>query len=514
MKNKVVLFMPLRYDKEAAHLSTNQALPLELLAISGPLLAQGFDVVIVDANVQDDYLEKVVEECTEALCLGISAIFGYQVYDGYRTASAIRERLPELPIVWGGWFASTDPDILFREGVADFVVVGQGEDTFQELAGALGNGHEPNAVKGIVYKEQERLVRNEPRAPSSLESFPPLPYHLIDYEPYVDLDPELVLPRMTFASYNFEVFRKERIRAFWYYASWGCPNDCKFCSSSGVTGRRIVFLPIPRLLDHLSELHRKYGFDMLFLADANFFLVPSRVRAFYQGLIERNLRISWSATAEARSLLRLEEKDWEELKRSGCIGILIGAESATPETLEQIRKPVSPEEVDGCVRIAERYGIAINCNYIIGFPGESEASIQATFEKARALKNQYPRLPIALNPFWPLPGSPYYPEAVKMGYRPPDTLAAYADILDWRTNPDLYPFADRFIRQLTLMEAYQYWGYYAEMGEGAKGLLKRCLRLAGRLRYRIGFFSHPFELIAFEGSRNLYHRLKRMVGAS
>ncbi len=505
--------MPLRYDKEMTHLSSNQALPLELLALSGPLLARGFEVVIVDANVEEDYLARVRDECRDALCLGISSIFGYQVYDGYRTASEVRGHHPELPIVWGGWFASTDPDILFREGVADFVVVGQGEGTFLELAAALENGQEPTDVKGIVYPQEKGLVRTEPRAPSSLERFPPLPFHLIDYEPYVDLDPELVLPRMTFASYGFEVFRKERIRAFWYYSSWGCPNDCKFCSSAGVTGRRIVFLPIPRMLDHLAELHGEYGFDMLFLADANFFLVPSRVRAFYRGLIERNLPISWSATAEARTLLRLEEKDWEELKRSGCIGILIGAESATPETLKQIRKPVSPEEVDACVRVAERHGIAINCNYIIGFPGESEESIQATFEKARDLKNRYPRLPIALNPFWPLPGSASYPEAVKMGYRPPQTLAAYEDILDWRTNPDLYPFADRFIRQLSLMEAYQYWGYYAQMGNGAKGLVKRGLRWAGRLRYRIGFFSLPFELIAFEASRNLYHRLKRTAGA-
>lgn len=506
--------MPLRYDKEVTHLSTNQALPLELLAISGPLLEHGFDVAIVDANVEEDYLKRLDDECRDALCLGISAIFGYQVYDGYRTATEVRERYPELPIAWGGWFASTDPDILFKEGVTDFVVVGQGEETFLELVSALGNGHELEGLQGIVYEREGRLVRTGARAPKPLDRFPLLPFHLIDYEPYVDLDPELILPRTSFASYDFDVFHKDRIRAFWYYASWGCPNDCKFCASSGVTGRRIVFQPIPRMLDHLAELHQKYGFDLLFLADANFFLVPSRIRAFCSGLIERNLKIAWSATAEARSLLRMEEEHWEEVKRSGCIAILIGAESATPETLEQIRKPVSPEEVDGCVRIAEKHGIAINPNYIIGFPGESEASIEATFRKARILKKQYPRLPIALNPFWPLPGSASYPEAVRMGYRPPETLEAYADILDWRTNPDLYPFADRFIKRLSLMDAYQYWGYYAEIGGGAKGFFKGLLRWASLLRYRTGFFYLPFELIAFHHSRNFYHALRRMFGTA
>ena len=514
MKNKVVLFMPMRYNKAMTNISSNQALPLELLAISGPLLEQGFDVVIVDANIEEDYLTKVCDQCADALCLGISAIFGYQVYDGYRAAMEIRQCRPEMPIVWGGWFASTDAEILFREGVADFVVVGQGEDTFQQLVTSFKNGDTPERIKGIVYEREGRFVKTEARSPISLDRYPLLPFHLIDYDSYVDRDPQLAFLRMSFTSYDFEVFRRDSVRAFWYYSSWGCPNDCKFCASSGVTGRRIVFLSIPRMLDHLVELHNEHQFDLLFLADANFFLVPSRIRAFCQGLIERNLRISWTATAEARSLRRMEERDWTEIKRSGCTALLIGAESASPETLAKIRKPVSPKEVEECVSKAERHGIAVNCNYIIGFPGESEESIQATFRQARTLKKKYPRLPIAINPFWPLPGSAFYPEAIKMGYQPPQTLEAFDRISDWRTNPNLYPIAGKFLRKLFLMEAYQYWAYYSEIPGGVKGLFKRLLRWAGLLRHRTGLFSLPIELVAFNYSRDFYHKLRKRVVTS
>jgi radical SAM superfamily enzyme YgiQ (UPF0313 family) len=266
------------------------------------------------------------------------------------------------------------------------------------------------------------------------------------------------------------------------------------------------------MLDHLTELHDTHEFDLLFLADANFFLVPSRTRAFCQGLIKRNLRISWTATAEARSLLRMAEKDWAEIKRSGCIGLFVGAESASEETLEKIRKPVTTGEVEECVRLCEKYGIAANCNYIIGFPGESAKSIQATFREVRILKTKYPRVSIPMNTYWPLPGSALYPEAIKMGYQPPETLEAFAKISDWRTN--LYPIANRFRRKLFLMEAYQYWGYYAEIGGGLGRPFKQCLQWAGLLRYRIGFFSWPIELLAFEHSRNFYHRLRRLVSRS
>jgi hypothetical protein len=266
------------------------------------------------------------------------------------------------------------------------------------------------------------------------------------------------------------------------------------------------------MLDHLTELHDTHEFDLLFLADANFFLVPSRTRAFCQGLIERNLGIAWTATAEARSLLRMEPTDWEALKRSGCIGVFVGAEAASLETLEKIRKPVTTGEVEECARLCEKYGIAANFNYIIGFPGESEESIQATFRQVRILKRNYPRVSIPMNTFWPLPGTALYPEAIKMGYQPPDTLEAFASISDWRTN--LYPIPDKLTSKLFLMQAYQYWGYYAEVGGGVGGLFKRCLRWAGLLRYRIGFFAWPIELFAFEHSRNFYHRLKRMVDTS
>jgi hypothetical protein len=208
----------------------------------------------------------------------------------------------------------------------------------------------------------------------------------------------------------------------------------------------------------------------------------------------------------------MEERDWEAVKRSGCIGVFVGAEAAGPETLEKIRKPVTTGEVEECARLCEKYGIAANFNYIIGFPGESEESIQATLRQVRILKRKHPRVSIPTNTFWPLPGTELYPQAIKMGYQPPETLEAFANISDWRTN--LYPIADRFRRKLSLMEVYQYWGYYAEIGGGVGGLFKRCLRWAGLLRYRIGFFSWPIELLAFEYTRNFYHRLRRLVSTS
>ncbi|MBL4771964.1 MAG: hypothetical protein JKY61_12685, partial [Planctomycetes bacterium] len=59
--------------------------------------------------IEPNYMDKLLEACDGALLFGSSCILGYQVYDGYLAAKAVRERYPSLPIIWGGWFPSVIP---------------------------------------------------------------------------------------------------------------------------------------------------------------------------------------------------------------------------------------------------------------------------------------------------------------------------------------------------------------------------------------------------------------------
>jgi len=129
-KNKVVLFLPLTGEDGAF---PNQKQPIEILALAGPLLQNGYDVILIDASVRERYIDELITHCEGALCLGISSIFGYQVYQAATVSKMIRERFPDLPIVHGGWYPSVDPDSFLNNGLADAVVRQQGEETFLEL---------------------------------------------------------------------------------------------------------------------------------------------------------------------------------------------------------------------------------------------------------------------------------------------------------------------------------------------------------------------------------------------
>ena len=140
-KPKIVLFLPHRADPSRGERFSADLLPLELLQIASGPVADGFEVVMIDAMIEPDYLKKIDEACEGALLFASSCILGYQVYDGYVAAKMVREKHPNLPIIWGGWFPSVTPEMYLHEGIADAVAIGQGELTFREVVQALSLIH-------------------------------------------------------------------------------------------------------------------------------------------------------------------------------------------------------------------------------------------------------------------------------------------------------------------------------------------------------------------------------------
>src|SRR5207247_2657373 len=91
-KKKIVLFLPHRADPTRGEMFSADLLPLELLQIATGPAADGYPIVLIDAMIEPDYIEKVLEACDGALCFASSCILGYQVYDGFVVAQAVREK--------------------------------------------------------------------------------------------------------------------------------------------------------------------------------------------------------------------------------------------------------------------------------------------------------------------------------------------------------------------------------------------------------------------------------------
>ena len=83
---------------------------LSLLALAGPLEAKGYDVHIIDGRTGENLVNAISRVADNLICVGISAMVGYQIYDGLKMTKTVRRNFKEIPIVWGGWHSSTMPE--------------------------------------------------------------------------------------------------------------------------------------------------------------------------------------------------------------------------------------------------------------------------------------------------------------------------------------------------------------------------------------------------------------------
>jgi radical SAM superfamily enzyme YgiQ (UPF0313 family) len=417
----VTLFMPRRLESGK---STSQQMPLEFLALAGPLLEKGFRVEIVDANVQNNYADRLFSASDKSICLGISCLFSYQVADGLKMAREVRRRTPSLPVIWGGWFPSVMPHLFLDDGVADLVVIGQGETTFLEVVEGLA-GNAKCEVTGTARKSSGRIEFMPPRPITQLETLPSMPYFLLDYETYYKSDPKPVQTSFWSMAHR-KMWPKSDMRLLWYLSSWGCPNNCGFCCSPSVTRRRWTGLNPERIVGELGRLTADNKVDAVIFLDPNFFTDRKRVVEICRIKEEMDLGFAWQADACPDRIVKMSGAELESLSKSGCYCLFVGAESGSKETLMAMKKYHDPEDNELCTELLVKHHIAPIMSYVIGIPGEDHESVDKTVEQCRKIKAKNVDTMIQIFYYLPLPGSEFYQACLKSGFAEPQSLEEWA----------------------------------------------------------------------------------------
>ncbi len=119
MRGKVILFYP-AYDGPPL------SAPLCLLSLAATLRAANFTVVLIDAAIEANYRSRILREASNALCLGISVLTGPMIHGAIEVATAVKQRYPNLPVIFGGWHPSLLPEQTLNEPYVDAVVRGPG----------------------------------------------------------------------------------------------------------------------------------------------------------------------------------------------------------------------------------------------------------------------------------------------------------------------------------------------------------------------------------------------------
>src|SRR5579872_5863036 len=153
---KVVFFFPAFSSQEATA-------PLGILAVSTPLLRDGYEVRIIDSTITPNFQKRVIDELRDALCLAVSLVTGPMIRETVQIAREVKRIYPEMPIILGGWHPSLLPDQTLAAEFVDAIVVGQGEDAFLQVVQHLEAGESLKGIPGVGYKVDGRVTFNPTR---------------------------------------------------------------------------------------------------------------------------------------------------------------------------------------------------------------------------------------------------------------------------------------------------------------------------------------------------------------
>lgn len=267
--------------------------------------------------------------------------------------------------VLGGVHASALPDFIMQHysDLIDCVVVGEGEVTMFELVAAFESEQEVDKVNGIVFNKNDKIITTPPRA--LIDNLDILPF------PARDLIPQsLFHPNLHNARHK---------RCFSILTSRGCPYNCSFCASRIVSGKKYRTHSPEYVLEEMTLLKQKYNAQQLLITDDTFTIDHERLEKICRGMIDGKLNLEWFCFSQVnvvnREILKM-------MKKAGCYSIGFGIESADPETLKKMGKPIKPEHAIETVKLANELGLKTQAFYVLGMYGETEQQMKRTIEFA------------------------------------------------------------------------------------------------------------------------------------
>jgi anaerobic magnesium-protoporphyrin IX monomethyl ester cyclase len=509
MKRKIVMYLPYRGDPHKGELISADLLPLELVQIAGPALARGWEVVLIDAMIEERPLEAVLAACDGAEIFCSSCILGYQVFDGVEVSNAVREKFANINIWWGGWFPSAVPELFFNGASADAVCIGQGEVTFDEMLAAHESGMPLDDVSGVALMRDDHIIFTERRKVVGFDAYPRAPFETMDLQRYyAEQQRQTVIE----SSPNGRGIRHRfpdppggsSYPAISYHSSFGCPEPCTFCNSPGITNRAYKMMPALDLLDHVQEIKEKDPFVGLRFQDANFGVSEKRTKEFAQGLLDRKLDVTWHATIEVKQVNQYSASTLDLMAESGLLVAPTGAEAASWEQQEAIGKRIKEGETLSAIGELDKRGIIAGVSYIIGYPDESEASMRMTLDEAMKVKLNFEHASVDVFPYRPIPGAELWQDALDKGYEPPTTAAQWGAMFEYKVDTWKDGIPDNVQREWSVFNFLSPW---VDGHVRCSKTMKAMLGASARWRMRNKVFNMPIEFKAYHRAKQLMDRV-------
>lgn len=309
--------------------------------------------------------------------------------DDLNLAGFIKKNVPDAVTGVFGTHVTALPEVALENPSIDAVIRREPEQTIREICLHGSSGCE--GIDGLSFRDRDtgRPRHNPDRDLLRPEDIPSPAWRYLDISPY----------RLPLKGRPFLIVAPIR----------GCPYPCSFCTAPLYYGKRLRKRPVQKVVDEIENGMDRFGVKDFFVWADTFTADKGYVEAFSREIVTRGLKISWTCNS------RVDTVDREMLscmKEAGLWMISFGLESGNDNVLELTGKGITVAQSRDAVSMAHELGIKTSGHFILGLPGETEASMSETLALALSL-------PLDIAQFYtaaPFPGTRLYDLASKKGW--------------------------------------------------------------------------------------------------
>lgn len=319
---------------------------LGLAYISACLKKRNMNVKIKDFRNERWTISKAINEIKKDSfkIVGVSVLFQEDARKVFAFISALRTIDLDVHINIGGIFPSfAYEEILKMLPSINSITLGEGEETFLELAENIVRGTDWHSVRGIAYIENNKVIKNEIRP--SINDLDSLPF------------PERYVLKQRINKTNIASMLTSR----------GCYANCKFCSVVPFYsnfGPKFRFRSSKNVIEEIDLLYNQYGIRNIFFNDANFILGKGdgykRVINISNEILKRNLDLHFFIQCRPNDV---EEELFVLLKKAGLRVVFLGVESGSQSMLDRYNKGIKVEQNLKAIEILNKLDLYV----VIGF---------------------------------------------------------------------------------------------------------------------------------------------------
>lgn len=310
-------------------------------------------------QIRDDILKDIYLEQPDVVCF---SCYIWNISFVRELVPDLKKILPQVELWAGGPEVSYDAVEFLKKNPAFFgVMVGEGEETFHELAGYYieRKSETLSGIRGVAFRDENKgrdVVHTGWR-------------ELMD------------LSKVPFAYSNLTEFKN---RIIYYESSRGCPFSCSYCLSS--IDKKLRFRDIELVKKELQFFIDNKVPQVKFV-DRTFNCKHDHAMEIWRYITENDNGITNFHFEISADLLRAEELALMKTMRPGLIQLEIGVQSTNPQTIKAIRRTMDFEKLKGIVEQIHSFGnIHQHLDLIAGLPYEGYDSFHKSFCDVYALR--------------------------------------------------------------------------------------------------------------------------------